>query len=42
MVGSQLKDVSKVESCLLEVAVRLQDLSQLQQGNLNMDLTLYR
>ena len=42
MVGSQLEDVSKVESGLLEVAVRLQDLSQLQQGNLNMDLTLYR
>ena len=29
MVGPQLEDMTKVESCLLEVAVRLQDLSQL-------------
>ena len=40
MVGSQLKDVSKVESRLLEVAIRLQDLSQLQQVNVNKDLTV--
>ena len=40
MVRPQLEDVSEVESRLLEVPIRLQDLSQLQQVNVNKEFTL--
>ena len=40
MVRPQLEDVAEVESRLLEVPIRLQDLSQLQQVNINKEFTL--